>query len=136
MPRWTEALPEFDLPATPQRLDELPAPVPGLVEAFRANLPAGKFLLFCSSAPLPLAFEATLFELLAEARYPAPRPRRARGGSAIAKLSAPGTAATCYGWPAGEELAPAKATQPQLLELGRLLARLHHLGETHPAKVA
>lgn len=136
MPQWTEALPEFELPATPQLLDELPSPAPGLVEAFRAHVPAGKFLLLCSSAPLQLAFEATLFDLLAEARYPAPRPRRARGGSLISRLSRSGMAAACYVWPPGEELAPAKASQPQLLELGRLLARLHHLAETHPAKVA
>jgi Ser/Thr protein kinase RdoA (MazF antagonist) len=87
-----------------------------------------------------MAFEATLFDLLAESRYPAPRPRRARGGSLIAKLPRPdgaaaAAAAACYAWPPGEELAPAAATTPQLLEVGRLLARLHQLGEVHPASV-
>jgi homoserine kinase type II len=136
MSQWSQALPEFEMFGMPQSLDELPSPAPGLVEVFCAQLAGAKFLLLCSNAALPLAFEATLFDLLAEARYPAPRPRRARGGSLIAKLSTLGSAAACYAWPAGEEVAPAKASAPQLLELGRLLARLHDLAETHPAKVS
>lgn len=132
-----QALLEFDLPAAPQRIDELPSP-PG-AEACRVHAPAGRFLLLCSEAALALAFEATLFDLLAESRYPAPRPRRARGGSMIARLPRSGggaAAAACYAWPSGEELEPAAATVPQLLEVGRLLARLHQLGEAHPASVA
>ena len=131
-----QALLEFDLPAAPQRIDELPAPPGG--EASRVHAPAGRFLLLCSEAALAAAFEATLFDLLAESRYPAPRPRRARGGSLIARLPKPGggaAAAACYAWPPGDELAPALATAPQLLEVGRLLARLHLLGEAHPARV-
>ncbi len=57
----------------------------------------------------------------------------------IARLEGPGgaaAAAECYPWPPGEELAPAAAKVQQLLEVGRLLARLHQLGETHPASVA
>src|SRR5438105_15905125 len=130
-----QALLQFVLPPAPQRIDELPAPVQG-AEACRVHAPAGRFLLLCSENALGLAFEATLFDLLAEARYPAPRPRRAKGGSFIARLEKPGTAAACYAWPSGEELAPAAVTVPQLLEVGRLLARLHQLGETHPAAVS
>src|SRR5438477_6824183 len=129
-----QALLQFDLPAAPQRIDDLPAPVSG-ADACRVHTPAGRFLLLCSENALGLAFESTLFDLLSEARYPSPRPRRAKGGSFIAKLDQPGTAAACYAWPSGEELAPAEVTVPQLLEVGRLLARLHQLGETHPASV-
>lgn len=136
MPGWTDALPAFDLPAAPKRVDELLSAAPGVVEVVRAEVPAGRFLVICSAAPLALAFEATLFDLLAENRYPAPRPRRARSGSLIARLPSDGVAAACYAWPVGEELSPAKATPSQLLEAGRLLARLHQLGEAHPAKVA
>jgi Ser/Thr protein kinase RdoA (MazF antagonist) len=130
-----QALLEFDLPAAPQRIDEMPSRSAGL-EWCRVHAPAGRFLLLCcTEGALALAFEATLFDLLAESRYPAPRPRRAKGGSLIARLG--GTAAAaCYAWPSGEELAPAAATVPQLLEVGRLLARLHLLGEVHPASVA
>lgn len=132
-----QALLEFGLPAAPQRIDVLPAPHGG--EACRVHAPAGRFLLLCSDGALAVAFEATLFDLLAESRYPAPRPRRARQGSLIARLPKPGggaAAASCYAWPAGEELEPKAATLPQLLEVGRLLARLHQLGEAHPASVA
>ncbi|TMB19340.1 MAG: hypothetical protein E6J65_17455 [Deltaproteobacteria bacterium] len=129
-----QALQEFDLPAAPQRIDELPSSAPE-TDALRVHAPAGRFLLLCGAAALSLAFEATLFDLLAESRYPAPRPRRARGGSLIALLGGQ-RAASCYAWPPGEELAPAEATVPQLMDVGRLLARLHQLGETHPASVA
>jgi Ser/Thr protein kinase RdoA (MazF antagonist) len=127
------ALQEFGLPAAPQRIEELPPPAPG-AEVLRVSAPAGRVLLFCGAGALSLAFEATLFDLLVEARYPAPRPRRARGGSYIALLGG-GRVASCYPWPPGEVLAPAEATIPQLMEVGRLLARLHQLGETHPASV-
>ena len=132
-----QALLEFELPAAPQRIDEFPAPCVGC-EACRVHAPAGRFLLVCSDGALGMAFEATLFDLLAESRYPAPRPRRARGGSLIAKLARPGgaAAAACYAWPPGEELEAGAASVPQLLEIGRLLARLHQLGETHPASVS
>ena len=133
-----QALLEFELPAAPQQVDELPA-VLGGAEACQVHAPAGRFLLLCSRAALGLAFEATLFDLLAEARFPAPRPRRARSGSLVARLKASdgGTAAAaCYSWPPGERADPAVATIPQLLDLGRLLARLHQLAETHPAAVA
>jgi Ser/Thr protein kinase RdoA (MazF antagonist) len=129
-----QALQEFDLPVAPQRIDELPPAGPDL-EVSRVHAPAGRFLLFCGAGALSLAFEATLFDLLAEARYPAPRPRRARGGSFIAVLGGQ-RAASCYPWPPGEELLPRDATVPQAMEVGRLLARLHQLGETHPAAVA
>jgi homoserine kinase type II len=131
---WTEVLPLFELPASPQRVDELPSPAPGRVEAFRVQAPAGRFVLIRSQAPLLLAFEATLFDLLAESRFPAPRPRRAVGGSLIAQLPS-GGAAACYAIPSGEELLPEAVTQPQLLEAGRVLGRLQSLGEVHPAKV-
>lgn len=133
-----QALLEFELPAAPQRIDELPPPCVGR-EACRVHAPAGRFLLICAGNALGVAFEATLFDLLAESRYPSPRPRRARGGSLIAKLAVDGggtAAAACYAWPPGDALAPAAASTPQLLEIGRLLARLHQLGEVHPAKVA
>ena len=129
-----QALQEFGLPAAPQRIDELARTAPD-ADACRVHAPAGRFLLLCGSAALSLAFEATLFDLLSEARYPAPRPRRARGGSFIAVLG-PQLASSCYPWPAGETIAAAEATVPQLMEVGRLLARLHQLGETHPASVA
>src|SRR5438874_10839013 len=128
-----QALQEFDLPAAPQRMDELPSALLG-AEVRKVHTPAGRFLLLYSEGALSLAFEATLFDLLAESRYPAPRPRRARGGSLIALLGGQ-RAASCYSWPPGEELEPAEATVPQLMEVGRLLARLHQLGETHPASV-
>jgi Ser/Thr protein kinase RdoA (MazF antagonist) len=129
-----QALQEFDLPAAPQHFDELP-PCGPESDAVRVHAPAGRFLLLCGAAALSLAFEATLFDLLAESRYPAPRPRRARGGSLIALLGGQ-RAASCYAWPPGEQLTAAAATVPQLMEVGRLLARLHQLGETHPASVA
>jgi Ser/Thr protein kinase RdoA (MazF antagonist) len=129
-----QALHEFELPAAPPRVDELPPPGPD-VDASRVHAPAGRFLLFCGGGALSLAFEATLFDLLAESRYPAPRPRRARGGSLIALLGSQ-RAASCYAWPPGENLAATEASVPQLMEVGRLLARLHQLGETHPAAVA
>ena len=71
-----QALAEFDLPAAPQRIDEFPPPCIG-AEAFRVHAPGGRFLVVCSDGALSMAFEATLFDLLVEARYPAPRPRRA-----------------------------------------------------------
>jgi hypothetical protein len=128
------ALQEFDLPAAPERIDELPRPGPEM-EVLQIHAPAGRFLLLCGAGALSLAFEATLFDLLAESRYPAPRPRRARGGSLIAVLGSQ-RAASCYSWPPGETLDPRQASAPQLMEVGRLLARLHQLGETHPASVA
>src|SRR5439155_261802 len=45
-------------------------------------------------------------------------------------------AAACYPWPSGEPLVPEDAEIPQFMELGRLLARLHQLGEAHPVSVA
>jgi Ser/Thr protein kinase RdoA (MazF antagonist) len=129
-----QALQEFDLPAAPQRIDELLPTAPRL-EGCRVHAPAGRFLLFCGASALSLAFEATLFDLLAEARYPAPRPRRARGGSFIAVLGGQ-RGASCYPWPPGEVLETKDATVPQVMEVGRLLARLHQLGETHPAAVS
>ncbi len=131
-----QALLEFDLPVAPARVDELPAGLPG-VTICRLQAPAGRFLLLCGEVALAVAFEATLFDLLAESRYPAPRPRRAKGGALIARLQregAPGAAA-CYGLGAGEAQDPAHCTTPQFLEIGRLLARLHQLGEAHPASV-
>ena len=133
-----QALLEFELPAAPQQVDELPVALGG-AEACRVHTPAGPFLLICSRAALGLAFEATLFDLLAESRFPAPRPRRSRAGSLVACLRPPGggtAAAACYSWPPGERVDPSAATIPQLLEIGRLLARLHQLAETHPAAVA
>jgi|GEM_PF-1870538 len=137
----SQALRAFQLPLVPQRIEELPSPLDGVVAA-RVHAPSGRFLLICSEGPLGLAFEATLFDLLAEAHFPAPRPRRPLGGSLIAMLArAPGdpnpgpAAASCYAWPPGDSLAPADASTPQQLELGRLLARLHLLGEAHPASV-
>jgi Ser/Thr protein kinase RdoA (MazF antagonist) len=130
----SQALQEFDLPAAPQRIDDFPPGAPD-ADCCRVYAPAGRFLLLCGSTTLSLAFEATLFDLLAEARYPAPPPRRARGGSFIAPLG-PRSAASCYAWPPGEQIEPAAASVPQLMEVGRLLARLHQLGETHPASVA
>ena len=129
-----QALPEFDLPAAPQRIDELPSPDRG-GEAFRVHAPAGRFLLLCSESTLVMAFEATLFDLLAESRFPAPRPLRAKGGALIAPLNDGAAAAACYAWPPGEALEPEAATLPQMMEVGRLLARLHQLGEVHPASV-
>lgn len=129
-----QALQEFDLPAAPQRIDDFP-PIAPEADCCRVHAPAGRFLLLCGSTALSLAFEATLFDLLAESRYPAPRPRRARSGSFIALLG-PRRAAACYAWPPGEQIEPVAASVPQLMEVGRLLARLHQLGETHPAAVA
>ena len=106
-----QALLHFDLPAAPQRIDEFPAPVQG-ADACRVHAPAGRFLLLCTENALGLAFEATLFDLLAEARYPAPRPKRAKGGSFIARLEKQGTAATCYAWPSGEDLVPDPGDRP------------------------
>jgi Ser/Thr protein kinase RdoA (MazF antagonist) len=129
-----QALQEFELPAAPQQIEELPSVAPE-ADACKVHAPAGHFLLVCSNVALALAFEATLFDLLAESRYPAPRPRRARGGSFIAMLEGR-AAAACYSLPAGQELEARAASVPQLMELGRLLARLHQLGETHPASVS
>jgi homoserine kinase type II len=130
------ALLEFALPEAPERLEELVAPVP-TTSACRVQTQEGRFLLLWAATPLALAFEATLFDLLVEARFPAPRPRRARGGGLIAVLANDGApaAACCYRWPPGETLDPATARTPQLLEMGRLLGRLHRLGEAHPASV-
>lgn len=132
------ALLEFGLPAAPPRVVER-GPLPSGGDAFLVTTPAGTCLILISGdQPLQLAFEATLFDLLAEERFPAPRPRRASSGALIARLQeAPGrVAAACYAKPPGERLAAADATTQQLLELGRLLARLHQLGEAHPAAVA
>src|SRR5438067_11092229 len=105
-----QALQEFDLPVAPQRIDEL-APTTPDSEACLVHAPAGRFLLFYGAGALSLAFEATLFDLLAEARYPGPRPRRARGGSFIAVLGEQ-RAASRYAWPPGEEPLPRDATGP------------------------
>jgi Ser/Thr protein kinase RdoA (MazF antagonist) len=131
-----QALLEFELPAAPQRVDELTSVPPG-VWVQRVDAPAGRFLLICAEGALAIAFEATLFDLLAESRYPAPRPRRARGGALIARLEREGGHAggSCYAMGSGEPVDPAKATTPQFLEIGRLLARLHQIGEAHPASV-
>src|SRR5712692_2619816 len=131
-----QALFEFELPAAPQRVDELPSGPPR-VWVQRVHAPAGRFLLICAEGALAIAFEATLFDLLAESRYPAPRPRRARGGALIARLEREGghAGASCYALGSGEQLDPARATTPQFLEIGRLLARLHQIGEAHPASV-
>jgi homoserine kinase type II len=131
-----QALLDFGLPAAPQRADEVPGGPPGQW-VYRIQAPAGQFLLICAESALPVAFEATLFDLLAESRYPAPRPRRARSGAFIARIKGEGrhAGAACYAIGAGEPLDPASATTPQCLELGRLLARLHQIGEAHPASV-
>src|SRR3989442_8484064 len=131
-----QALQEFDLPAAPQRIDELPSSAPE-TDALRVHAPAGRFLLLCGAPALAVAFEATLFDLLAESRYPAPRPRRARSGAFIARVEGQGkrAGAACYRVGSGEPLDPYRATTPQFLEMGRLLARLHQLGEAHPASV-
>ncbi|TMA20027.1 MAG: hypothetical protein E6J62_08070 [Deltaproteobacteria bacterium] len=130
------ALLEFGLPASPERIEELVAPVP-TTSAYRVYTPEGRFLLLCAAAPLALAFEATFFDLLVEARFPVPGPRRARAGGLIAVLANDGgpAGASCYAWPPGEMLDPATARTPQLFEVGRLLGRLHRLGEAHPASV-
>ena len=130
-----QALLEFELPAAPQHVEELAA-APGLC-ACRIHVPAGRFLLICAEGALAVAFEATLFDLLAESRFPAPRPRRARGGALIAKLEVGRghAAAACYPLSSGEWIEAPRATTPQLLDIGRLLARLHHIGEAHPASV-
>jgi Ser/Thr protein kinase RdoA (MazF antagonist) len=131
-----QALLEFELPAAPPRVEEIPAG-PG-TSVYRIQAPAGRFLLVCGDGALAVAFEATLFDLLAESRYPAPRPRRSRTGAFIARLEQQGrnSAAACYAVGAGESLDAVRATTPQLLEVGRLLARLHQIGEAHPASVA
>ena len=131
-----QALLEFELPAAPQRVEEVWAGLPGL-SLCRIHAPAGRFLLVCAEGALAVAFEATLFDLLAESRYPAPRPRRARGGALIAKLDVPRghAAAACYPLASGENIDGTRATTPQLLDVGRLLARLHQIGEAHPASV-
>ena len=132
-----QALLEFELPLAPQRIEELPAPQPG-GEALRIHAPVGRLLLLLSvDGPLTLAFEATLFDMLANARFPVSKPRRTRGGSLLAQLKGPSgpAAATCYSLPAGESLRVEDASTPQLLDVGRLLARLHQLGEAHPASV-
>jgi homoserine kinase type II len=131
-----QALLEFELPSAPQRADELPTSLPGLA-LWRIHAPAGRFLLVYAEAALAVAFEATLFDLLAESRFPAPRPRRARGGALIAKLDLGRghAAAACYPLSSGECIESSRATTPQLLDLGRLLARLHQIGEAHPASV-
>src|SRR4051794_22175839 len=124
------ALLQFGLPTAPERIEELVAPV-STASACRVHTPEGRFLLLCAATPLALAFEATLFDLLVEARFPVPGPRRARAGGLIAVLGLDGVraAASCYAWPPGETLDPATARIPQLLEIGRLLGRLHRLGE-------
>src|SRR5438105_6785709 len=129
-----QALLEFELPAAPQRVDELSGGPPG-PWVYRIQAPAGGFLLVCAEGALAVAFEATLFDLLAESRYPAPRPRRARSGAFIARVEgqAKHAGAACYPVGSGEALDPSRATTPQFLEVGRLLARLHQLGEAHPA---
>jgi Ser/Thr protein kinase RdoA (MazF antagonist) len=130
-----QALLEFELPSAPPRADDLPTGLPG-VSLWRIHAPAGRFLLVLAEAALAVAFEATLFDLLAESRFPAPRPRRARGGALIAKLDLGRghAAAACYPLSSGEHI-ESRASTPQLLDAGRLLARLHHIGEAHPASV-
>src|SRR2546423_12232473 len=124
----------FGLPAAPHRVDELSGPAGAWV--YRIQAPAGGFLLVYAEAALAVAFEATLFDLLAESRFPAPRPRRARGGALIAKLDLGRghAAAACYPLSSGEHI-ESRASTPQLLDAGRLLARLHQIGEAHPASV-
>jgi Ser/Thr protein kinase RdoA (MazF antagonist) len=134
----SQALLDLGLPAAPPTLLEL-GPLPAGGEVLRAVVPAGPVLVLISTgSPLQLAFEAALFDLLAEAHFPSPRPVRAPGGGLIARLDGPSgpAAAACYPWPPGEPLAPEVAAQPQWIDLGRLLARLHLLGEAHPAVVA
>src|SRR2546429_9288886 len=72
-----QALEEFDLPAAPQRVDDLPPPAPG-TSVCSVHTPAGRVpLFFRARGPSP-AVEAALFGPLARARHPAPAPRRAR----------------------------------------------------------
>lgn len=133
----SQALAEFELPLAPGRVTTLRSGMPD-AEALDLTVPAGRFyLLVTASGPLTLAFESTLFDLLHESRYPAPAPRRAHGGGLIARLSGPGgpAAAACYARPAGEHVEAAAGNPPRWLEIGRLLARLHQLGEAHPASV-
>lgn len=136
-PLHTQALGEFELPLTPGRIQTLR---PGLLgaELLELTVPAGRFLLLVTgSGPLTLAFESTLFDLLHESRYPAPAPRRALGGALIAQLQGPDGpgAAACYARPAGEHVEPQAGNPQRWLEIGRLLARLHQLGDAHPASV-
>jgi len=121
-----KALLALGLPAGP--VEEL-WPLPSGGEALRA---ASALVLINAGDPLQLAFEAALYDLLGEARYPAPAPLRSASGALIAGLDH--GAAAAFAWPPGEPVA--NAEPPQLLEVGRLLARLHQLGEAHPASVA
>ena len=133
-----QALLEFGLPAVPPRLVER-GKLPGGGEILLVHGSTGpRLLLISGDEPLQLAFEATLFDLLAEHRFPAPRPKRSLGGALIARLkgAAGPVAVACYAWPAGEALAPSDVSPDQLLDVGRLLGRLHNLGESHPAAVA
>jgi Ser/Thr protein kinase RdoA (MazF antagonist) len=133
-----QALLDFELPLAPPRVDELHARLPS-AEELRVYAPAGPMLVLISaSSPLTLAYEVALFDLLAESGFPSPAPRRSRGGALLAQLRGPSgpAAAACYGWPAGSALEPTLASTPQLLEVGRLLARLHIEGVYHPARVA
>ena len=133
-----QALLAFGLPAAPPRLTER-GKLAGGGEILLVEGPAGpRLVLISGGAPMQLAFEAALYDLLAEHRFPAPRPKRSVAGSLIARLEGPAgpVAVACYAWPSGEVRTPAEVSTEQLLDLGRLLGRLHNLGETHPAAVA
>lgn len=131
-----QALLEFGLPAMMQRIEELPSPRPG-VELCCVQAASGRYLIVYGQGALALAFEATLYDLLAESRFPAPRPLRAKDGGLLVRVQLGGgtAGAACYAWPSGESVSPVEATLNQLLEVGRLLARLHQIGEAHPASV-
>jgi len=86
-----QALLEFGLPAVPPRL-ALRGKLSGGGEILLVHGATGtRLLLISGDAPMQLAFEATLFDLLAEQRFPAPRPKRSLGGGRLVRRARPPT---------------------------------------------
>jgi homoserine kinase type II len=90
---------------------------------------AGRFVLRLTEgrADAEVQFEEALLEFLAAAAYPVARPVAGPPGARVR-----GRPATLFHWVAGEEIRRDEVRPEHLLEIGRLLGRLHLVSEGFP----